>query len=191
MEKFMHVKPAKEHEKQAIEFIKEFYEYNSEMHGISGLDKFLDNYEGWLSKLEEDRIREPNEIKVPAETFFLVRKNDNKIVGMIDIRLALNENLKKYGGHIGYSIRPKERCKGYNKINLYLGLLFCKNYGIEKVLMFCNKDNLGSAKTMKALGGTLIKETKNSNNDKDIMQSYTIDVNESIENYKNKHEIYI
>ena len=62
-------------------------------------------------------MRKLNEEKVPAETYFLVRKRDNKIVGMINIRLQLHEKLKEFGGNIGYSIRPTERRKGYNKIN--------------------------------------------------------------------------
>ena len=126
MEKLKHVKPSKEYEQEALEYINEFYEYNSDINGTGGLQRYLDNYDGWLEKLEEDRTRIPNEEKVPAETYFLVRENDNKIVGMINIRLTLNENLKKFGGHIGYSIRPTERKKGYNKLNLYLGLLCCK-----------------------------------------------------------------
>ena len=76
-------------------------------------------------ELQNKRI--PNEEKVPARTFFLVRKSDNKIIGMINIRLALNEKLKKFGGNIGYSIRPTERGNGFNNINLYLGLLLCKH----------------------------------------------------------------
>ena len=129
MEKLKHVKPSKEYEQEALEYINEFYEYNSDINGTGGLQRYLDNYDGWLEKLEEDRTRIPNEEKVPAETYFLVRENDNKIVGMINIRLTLNENLKKFGGHIGYSIRPTERKKGYNKVNLYLGLLCSKEHG--------------------------------------------------------------
>ena len=90
---------------------------------------------------------------VPAETFFLIRENDNKIVGMIDIRLALNDFLKKYGGNIGYSIRPTERRKGYDKINLYLALKFCKEKGLSEVLLDCDYDNLGSASSIISLGG--------------------------------------
>lgn len=191
MEKFKHVKPTKEYEKQAIEFIQEFYDYNSAIHGVGGLNRFLDDYDGWLLKLEEDRNRIPNEEKVPAETFFLIRENDNKIVGMINIRLALNEKLKKFGGHIGYSIRPKERQKGYNKINLYLGLLCCQMHGIHEVLMDCDKENLGSAKTMQSLGGKMIREYYDDENVKCIVQDYIIDVNESIENNKTKYEAYI
>lgn len=77
-------------------------------------------------KFQEDSSRIANEEKVPARTYFLIRCSDNKIIGMINIRLSLNEKLKKYGGHIGYSIRPTERGKGYNKINLYLGLKDCQ-----------------------------------------------------------------
>ena len=57
---------------------------------------------------------------------FRIKSNDNKIIG--NIKVTLNENLKKFGGHIGYSIRPTERNKGYNKINLYLGLKICQEY---------------------------------------------------------------
>ena len=63
---------------------------------------------------------------------------------MINIRLALNEKLRKTGGNIGYSIRPTERGKGYNKINLYLGLKVCRDHGMEKVLLDADKDNEAS-----------------------------------------------
>ncbi len=190
MEKFKHVKPQIEHERQAIEYINEFYKYNSKINGVGGLDKYLDNYSTWLQKLDEDIKRKPTEEKVPSETFFLIRKNDNKIVGMINIRLELNENLKKIGGHIGYSIRPEERKKGYNKINLYLGLKECQKHGIKEVLMDCDKDNIGSAKTMQALNGILIKEWYDKQKDRTI-QYYMIDVDKSLENNKEKYEVFI
>lgn len=190
MEKFKHVKPQIEHKRQAIEYINEFYKYNSKINGVGGLDKYLDNYSTWLQKLDEDIKRKPTEEKVPSETFFLIRKNDNKIVGMINIRLTLNENLKKIGGHIGYSIRPEERKKGYNKINLYLGLKECQKHGIKDVLMDCDKDNIGSAKTMQALNGVLIKEWYDKQKDRTI-QYYIIDVDKSLENNKEKYEVYI
>lgn len=188
MEKFKHVKPTKEYEQQAIEYVNEFYQYKSEINGVGGLHRFLDDYDSWLLKLEEDRSRIPNEEKVPAETFFLVRESDNKIVGMINIRLVLNERLKKFGGHIGYSIRPTERKKGYNKINLYLGLLFCHEHGIKEVLMDCDKDNPGSAKTMISLGGNLVREYYDDENAHCIVQDYVIDVEKSIEENRQKYE---
>lgn len=184
MEKLIHVKPTKDHEQQAIEYIQEFYEYNSEINGVGGLNRYLEDYVGWLKKLEEDRNTIPNAERVPAETFFLIRESDNRIVGMINIRLALNEKLKKYGGHIGYSIRPTERRKGYNKINLYLALKECQKHGISEVLMDCDKDNLGSAKTMQSLGAKLTREYYDDEIAKCMVQDYIIDVNDAIKNYE-------
>ena len=81
---------------------------------------------------------------------------------------------------IGYCIRPTEREKGYNKINLYLGLLCCQEHGIKEVLMDCDKENIASAKTMLALGGKLIKEYYDEENAHYIVQDYTIDVDKAI-----------
>lgn len=183
MEKFYFEVPSIKRKYDAIAFINEFYEFSSNIHGTGGLQKFLDNYEGWLDKLQEDYNRIANEEKVPARTYFLIRCRDNKIIGMINIRLQLNERLKKYGGNIGYSIRPTERGKGYNKINLYLGLKVCQEYGIEKVLMDADKDNPASWKTMEALGGIKVREYFDDENAHCIVKDYEINVNKSINNY--------
>ena len=76
---------------------------------------------------------------------------------MINIRLDLNERQRTSGGHIGYGIRPSERQKGYNKINLFLGLLKCQEHGLKMVMLDCEKENLGSSKTIQALCGKLEK----------------------------------
>ena len=188
MDKFKFEIPTKERKQDAIDFINEFYEYNSDINGTGGLQRYLDNYEGWLEKLEEDYKRIPNEEKVPARTYFLVRESDNKIVGMINIRLALNERLKKYGGHIGYCIRPTERGKGYNKINLYLGLKICKEYGIKEIFMDADKDNPASWKTMESLGGINIREYYDDEYAHCVVKDYIINVDNAIEENRKKYE---
>lgn len=190
MEKFYFEIPSINRRDEAIAYINEHYQYNSNINGTGGLQRFLDNYEGWLDKLENDYNTIPNEDRVPARTYFLVRENDNRIVGMINIRTALNERLSKFGGHIGYSIRPTERGKGYNKINLYLGLKVCDEYGIDKVLMDANLDNPASWKTMEALGGERIKEYYDED-EQCIVVDYNIDVKESLEKYKDYYEQFI
>jgi len=184
MEKFYLERPSLKRKDEAIEYINEFYEHNSEINGSGGLDRYVNNYEEWLIKLEKDLKQIPSEERVPAKTFFLVRESDNKIVGMINIRLCLNKRLREEGGHIGYSIRPTERRKGYNKINLYLGLIECQKHGIKEVLLDCDKNNLGSSKTMKALGGELLCEYLYEDI---IAQKYSINVDKSIEKYKEKY----
>lgn len=188
MEKLKFVVPNIEHEQAAIEFINEFYEHNSEINGTGGLHRFLDNYAGWLLKLEEDKNRIPNEEKVPAVTYFLVRESDDMIVGMINIRLALNERLRKYAGHIGYCIRPTERRKGYNKINLYLGLKVCQQHNIKEVFMDCDSANIASAKTMQALGGVMTREYFDDEFSKCLVQDYTFDVDKCLETTKDIYE---
>jgi len=122
----------------------------------------------------------PNEEKVHARTYFFVRESDNRIFGMINIRTALNERLRKFGGHIGYGIRPTERGKGYNKINLYLGLKICDEYVIDNVLMDSDLDNPALWKTMEALGGKRIREYYDDANVHCMVVDYNIDVKKSL-----------
>ncbi len=191
MEKLKYETPSIERKEDALDYIKEHYKYNSNINGSGGIQKYLDDYEGWLKKLEEDYNTIPNEEKVPKITYFLVRENDNKIVGMINIRLILNDKLKKLGGHIGYGIRPSERGKGYNKINLYLGLKVLQKYGIKDAMLSCNKDNLASWKTIVSLGGKLVNEFYDDEQYNAIMQNYMIDVDKSLNDYKEIYEPYV
>lgn len=188
MEKFYFEEPSMSRKEEALAYIDEFFEYSSEINGVGGLHRYLADYEGWLKKLEEDYTRVPSEEKVPARTYFLIRESDSRIVGMINIRLALNENLKKFGGHIGYSIRPTERGKGYNKINLYLGLKICKEYGIDTVLMDADRDNPASWRTMEALGGINVREFFDNENAHCVVKDYEINVEESISNNADIYE---
>ena len=191
MEKLYFEIPTINRKEQAIDYINEFYDNNSNINGTGGLQRYLDNYEGWLEKLENDYTMIPNEERVPARTYFLIRENDNKIVGMINIRLALNEKLKRTSGHIGYSIRPSERGKGYNKINLYLGLKVCNEYGIDKVLMDADINNPASWKTMESLGGEKIGERFENEEANCCVVFYSIDVTKSLEENKDIYTPYI
>lgn len=137
MERLRHVVPSMEYMEKGIDYIQEHINVGSHINGSGGLDRYLDNYQGWLDKLEQDRMCIPNEQRVPAEIYYLVNEQD-RIIGMINIRLCLNERLMKCGGHIGYGIRPSERNKGYNKINLYLALLRCQSLGIKEVILDCD-----------------------------------------------------
>ncbi len=187
MEHLRHVIPSLEHKKSGIDYIQEHYNYNSPINGSGRLHQYLDDYEGWLEKLENDRMCIPNEERVPAETYYLVREEDNRIVGMINIRLVLNKRLQQSGGHIGYGIRPSERQKGYNKINLYLALKRCHELGIEEVYLDCDQDNKASYKTMEALGAIRIREYYSESEECNAYR-YIINVEESLNNYKEIYE---
>ena len=180
MERFYYEVPGIGRKDDAIAYIREFIDFGSEINGSGGLDRYLDDYEGWLEKLNLDYSRVPDEDKVPARTFFLIRESDSRIVGMINIRLTLNERLKHYGGHMGYSIRPAERGKGYNKINLYLGLKVCDQYGIEEVFLDADLANPASWKTMEAFSGKRIREYYDDRYAHCTVVDYTIDVRKAL-----------
>ena len=61
MEKLYFEIPSIARKEDAIDYIREFHEYQSDINGTGGLDRFIDNYEGWLEKLEQDYTRIPNE----------------------------------------------------------------------------------------------------------------------------------
>ena len=195
MEKFYLELPSIEREKDAIEYIEEFYKYDSQIHGTGSLDRELKKgktYEEWLDnniKLHEEDYASEKGL-VPAYTYFLIREDDNKIVGMIDLRLDLNDYLRNFGGHIGYSIRPTERKKGYNKINLYLILKEAQKNNLEKVLITCADYNDGSRKTILSFDGRFEKTTFDES-DNETMELYWIDVNEALNKYYEVYENYI
>jgi len=115
-------------------------------------NKYLKNAK---NNLKGDNLPEG---RVPAEIFFLISNESKRILGAIDIRYELNDYLYKFGGNIGYGIRPTERRKGYATEMLKLALYRCKEKGMKKVLITCNKNNIGSSKTMIKNGGILENE---------------------------------
>ena len=134
-------------------------EAGSSLDGTSGLQNF-EHAEDWLAHvrmLERPETCPPH--LVTATLFVAMRPSDDRIVGMIDLRHCLNEFLAEYGGHIGYSVRPDERRKGYAKWMLANVLPEAKNLGLERVLVTCDDDNEGSRRTIEANGGVFERTT--------------------------------
>lgn len=114
--------------------------------------------------------------------------NDNRIVGMINVRYNIaKEKLGNGFSHIGYGIRPTERGKGYAKMALYLGLIEEQKCGEDRVLIVCAIDNIGSNKTIHALGGKL-EETKLDLSDNIMTNYYWINVDETIKKYSREYD---
>jgi len=96
--------------------------------------------------------------QVPDSTFFCLDEERNKMVGAVNIRHYLNDALLLNGGHIGDGVRPSERRKGIATKMIALALEECRKLGIERVLMVCDKENIGSAKSIQNNGGVLENE---------------------------------
>ena len=194
MERFYLEEPSLERKDEIIEYLDEFVKYNSNINGTGSLDKIYDGYT--FEEALERCLNMKNELyaksinRVPGKTFLLIRKNDNKIVGTINIRWNLSEKMLEFGGHIGYGIRPTERRKEDNKIQLYLVLLEAQKLNLDKVMLDCSVDNLGSDKTIKALGG-ILERCELDEADNTMTNVYWINVDESIKKYKDEYSKYI
>jgi predicted acetyltransferase len=90
---------------------------------------------------------------VPGSDFWFIDGSD--YIGRLSLRYELNEHLLQMGGHIGYEIRPSRRRQGYGKLILTYGLVQAKAFGLERVLLTCDQDNLGSRKIIESQGGRL------------------------------------
>lgn len=106
-------------------------------------------------------------------TFFCLDTERNIFVGAVNIRHYLNAKLLINVGHIGDGVRPTERRKGMATKMIGLALEECKKIGLKKILMVCDKSNVGSAKSIKNNGGKLENEIKVNNF---IQQRYWIDI---------------
>ncbi len=110
---------------------------------------------------------------VPDSTFFCLDQERDIFVGAVNIRHYLNDALLQSGGHIGDGVRPSERRKGVATQMIGIALEECRKLGIDRVLMICDKDNVGSAKSIQKNGGVLENEIVV---DGELVQRYWIEL---------------
>lgn len=84
---------------------------------------------------------------------FLVAEVASEMVGRVSIRHQLNDFLARYGGHIGYGVRPQFRRRGYATTMLRRGLVVAREVGVADVLITCDVDNVASVKVIERCGG--------------------------------------
>ncbi len=95
----------------------------------------------------------------PATHYWLTIAGE--YIGDLDLRHHLNASLRRYGGHIGYKIRPSMRRRGYGKLLCKLGIVEARKRGIGDILITCDDDNIGSYRIIEANGGILYDRVDN------------------------------
>jgi predicted acetyltransferase len=164
--------PGPEHEGPWRVIVREFKDSGEKIIPYA-LSYGFDDYYDYLALA--DNFRSGNDIPsghVPSSTFFLVGDGGEKIYGAVNIRHRLNEWLLNVGGHIGYGVAPSERRRGYATRQLALALEICRDMGLDRVLITCDKENIGSAKTILNNRGVLENEVPNA--DGKTVQRYWI-----------------
>ena len=149
------VKLSYEYKQQLFDMMEEWLLVEQDFSPYMIRRRYYHDCDYYLANLE---IKKEQDGRVPDSTFFCLDTDRNIFVGAINIRHYLNEELLYTGGHIGDGIRPSERRKGYATAMIGLGLEECRKLGITKVLMTCDKDNIGSARSIMNNGGVLENE---------------------------------
>lgn len=158
---------------ESIDLIRPSMEYNEEIMSLreellaaKDADDFagccgLDEYETTAKWLEHLYALENGLTpQVPSTAYMAVRKADGRVVGLIDLRHHIDHPiLGEWGGHIGYSVRPSERGKGYGREMLRLNLENCRMRGLARVLITCSRENTASEGVILANGGKFERET--------------------------------
>lgn len=171
MSEIILLRPTDQYEEQVMSYKEEMSRNGDSFDGCAGLEE-VQTYDEWLDFEGRDKAKG----YVPSDVFLAVRLEDNSVVGIMNFRHYLTESLLKYGGHIGYSVRPSERRKGYASEMLRLVLDICREFGETKVLLTCDKDNEASRRTILKNGGVLENEVVETEGigDSGITQRYWI-----------------
>ncbi len=151
------VKLEEKYRQQLFDMLDEWYRAEEKIVPYAIRKTDYHDFEQYCDSLEEKDERHG---LVPDSTFFCLDEERNIFMGAVNIRHYLNENLLLNGGHIGDGVRPSERRKGIATEMIHLALLECKRLGIENVLMVCDKNNVGSAKSILNNGGVLENEVQ-------------------------------
>lgn len=124
------------------------------------------SYEEWLRWIGDDRA-------AGQDLFFFA--DGERLIGAVSIRPRKSSAEVGLDGHSGYGIRPSKRRKGYAVKMLAMALPVMKELGIDAAIITCDKDNVGSAKTILKNGGVLLKEAVDPD-DGNMLQVYRIEL---------------
>lgn len=145
-------RPSQTDKETILEMMTEFErEKSAHDGGFWNPDNFV--YEEWL----EENLQAEAGLNIPENwvpAIQLVSFDEaGHTLGFLNLRLRLNDYLLEKGGHIGYSIRPSERGKGYAKESLRQGLQVAKEKNIKRALVTCSTENPASRAVILANGG--------------------------------------
>ena len=115
-------------------------------------DGIATHFDTYVQSLHE-RETHPADDWVPESYFWLIA--DGEYMGRVSIRHYLNDYLRKHGGNMGYEIRPFFQRRGYGKLIGRLGAEKAREFGLQRILVTCDDDNIASARIIESLGGVL------------------------------------
>lgn len=151
-----------------IEMLREYVEehYSNSEKSISASNGLTNmNYMEWVEKVNRNAETADDEW---GKYYLYMVFNEDKFIGLLNIRFDLTEKLREMYGDIGYGVRPSERRKGYATKMLQFALDICREKNMKNVILGCYENNYGSNKTIIKNGGILYKKDY----EEDVLSEY-------------------
>lgn len=141
------IPPSLEYANEISAFRQEFIEHGGYMDGSLSL-RYMEDVRVWLDQVETFSSAEtcPKACS-PVTQYLYVREHDRKVIGAINIKLSMTDDIALFG-HIGYSVCPSERRKGYATSMLRDVLPMCRMQGFGEIIVSCFLTNIASRKVI-------------------------------------------
>jgi len=137
-------------------------------------DLAMIDFELYLKDVEQTELGENLKPGYVSQNTFWMVLDHKTVVGESRLRHSLTSMSEIEGGHIGYAIRPSQRLNGYGTQILKLTLIEAARLGLQKVLITCDADNIGSQKIIQANGGVFDGENISPNSRKWVQRYWVV-----------------
>lgn len=155
--------------KEGFEKMVDEYRVHGEKEYFEMYEEALSDFKRYVSKLNDNaKGIGLTDGWVPSHTYWLKNEED-EILGVVRIRTSLNnEFVRKFAGHIGYDIAPLSRRNGYGNALLKLALQKAAMLDLDRVLITCDADNIGSRRIIESNGGIFESKIFKEENNKQL-----------------------
>lgn len=144
------IAPAPDREADFTDMVREFVDADEQAYIREDvlINEGFAAYVAWLARGERGEL----EGLVPWSAYWAVDADTGALVGISSLRHELSPWLAQFGGHIGYRVRPSMRRGGLGAVLLRLTLDRARARGIERALVVCTPENLGSQGVLRRHG---------------------------------------
>ena len=174
VERFKAVPVSREYTDEMLDFVNELRREN----------RRKEVNDPWLKEIEAEFSCRPGGSEKLRGVKLLVRTNDNRVVGLHCVRDNMDKHrLLQFGGNISYLVRPSERRKGYNKINMYIALKECARRGLSTISLTTVVGDKAAERSIRAMGGRLVRRMMDFDGAEIWVEQYSVNVKDAISSY--------